>query len=538
MEISNNTFSAMIRKYETEAKIEEAEQTQELTSETPQTVKDFAEQQYLQAQEASANSNGDFFVRSDGTATTISNINLVSVGDAEDVDSTEETNAVANGVTTVVQQASSYSNTDLDYIKELIYNSHHSFIANFRDADTFFDYVNAKKDSTITKETGISRAQLVSITQNDIWEDNHQDFFGLLNRSFYSLDKSGDGYLSYDELKDFLNKSLKKGGYNDYKNQVQAYADEVQNEIDNLKGKAKINKIIDLTKDYLNSIGSRGKNQLDALERLLKTEDQFTASDMHVGQRSFKNLPKGTGGCYVAFPGMTYSYDGKYDASTFLTDQDDKASDNDCGIVLNSDYLSGRWEYLVDVLVHELTHATWYQYSGSNNGPMTITEETLTRLYNMGVFKNDEEFELAKENFSDLKSSYVFRSGTWYENCEVDNPNITITEEGAGYNFNGKNVVTDPKTIKKLEQYLFLVSAVRDEYVAYQVDADYLDSIGGDELQVRNYAEGGSYTYPITGVNGDKEKEAIEKWIAEQYDPDNNTGYKTSLPDWKWWSYA
>lgn len=232
MEISNNTFSAIIRKYESEAKIEEAEQTQELASETSQTVKDFAEQQYLQAQEASANSNGDFFVRSDGTATTISNINLVSVGDAEDVDSTEETNAVANGVTTVVQQASSYSDTDLDYIKELIYNSHHSFIANFRDADTFFDYVNAKKDSTITKETGISRAQLVSITQNDIWEDNHQDFFGLLNRSFYSLDKSGDGYLSYDELKDFLNKSLKKDGYNDYKNQVQAYADEVQNEID------------------------------------------------------------------------------------------------------------------------------------------------------------------------------------------------------------------------------------------------------------------------------------------------------------------
>lgn len=525
MEISNNTFSAIIRKYENEAKIEEAEQTQELASETSQTVKDFAEQQYLQAQEASANSNGDFFVRSDGTATTISNINLVSVGDAEDVDSTEETNAVANGVTTVLQQASSYSDTDLDYIKELIYNSHHSFIANFRDADTFFDYVNAKKDSTITKETGISRAQLVSITQNDIWEDNHQDFFGLLNRSFYSLDKSGDGYLSYDELKDFLNKSLKKDGYNDYKNQVQAYADEVQNDFSKLTGKAKINKLIELTKDYLTALGTKGKNQLDALERITTvSEDKFTSSDKHVGQLSFKPdsaFNDGEGGVYIWNEYIYDSYNG-YHVGMFGSDED---GSSDLGIVMKeSDLNNYRWEHLVDVLVHELTHATYYQYTASSDGTLEISEATLTRLYNAGVFKSDEEYNLAKQNFSDLQGKFMKSAkGEWYEN-------VKFNQDGS---FTG-NKLTDQSKINKLLQYEYLCTAAHDEYMAYQADGDYMDSIGGDELNVVN----DDGTYSVTQVNGDKEKETIENWIRDMYDSGKADGQKVAKPDWKWWSYA
>ena len=49
MEISNNTFSAAIRKYENEIK---AEETEEIQDETPATVKEFAEQQAAQSQTA------------------------------------------------------------------------------------------------------------------------------------------------------------------------------------------------------------------------------------------------------------------------------------------------------------------------------------------------------------------------------------------------------------------------------------------------------------------------------------------------------
>lgn len=58
MEISNNTFSAAIRKYENEIK---AEETEEIQDETPATVKEFAEQQVALSQTAS-NPSGDCFV--------------------------------------------------------------------------------------------------------------------------------------------------------------------------------------------------------------------------------------------------------------------------------------------------------------------------------------------------------------------------------------------------------------------------------------------------------------------------------------------
>ena len=71
------------------------------------------------------------------------------------------------------------------------------------DADSFFDYVNTKKNSAITKTSGITRSQLIELTQNDDWEDSHKDFFGSLNRSFYSLDNDDNGTLSYSEVKSF-----------------------------------------------------------------------------------------------------------------------------------------------------------------------------------------------------------------------------------------------------------------------------------------------------------------------------------------------
>ena len=68
MEISNNTFSAAIRKYENEIK---AEETEEIQDETSATVKEFAEQQVAQSQTA-LNPSGGCFVKTDGEITTIS----------------------------------------------------------------------------------------------------------------------------------------------------------------------------------------------------------------------------------------------------------------------------------------------------------------------------------------------------------------------------------------------------------------------------------------------------------------------------------
>lgn len=59
MEISNKTFSAIIRKYENEIETKEAEQTANISSDASQAQKEFAVQQCLQTQSV-ANSEGDF----------------------------------------------------------------------------------------------------------------------------------------------------------------------------------------------------------------------------------------------------------------------------------------------------------------------------------------------------------------------------------------------------------------------------------------------------------------------------------------------
>lgn len=170
MEISNNTFSAAIRKYDVEKQNEETKNS------------NLAEEYAVQ--ELAKTSDTDGFVRSDGSVANLADINFVSTSSVE-ADVAEDLTTSQKAMNYAI--ASSISTEELDYIKKLIYNSQHSFIENFYDADSFFEYVHDKKDSTVTKETGISRSQLIALTQNDKWEDSHNDFFGSLNRSFYSL---------------------------------------------------------------------------------------------------------------------------------------------------------------------------------------------------------------------------------------------------------------------------------------------------------------------------------------------------------------
>lgn len=536
MEISNNTFSAAIRKYEKELKTEETKQAQEANLANSGAIQEYADTQ-LAPPPMQQNSDGDCFVRADGSATTITNINLI---DTEPLDSEPTNNSTTTALT--LAKASDYSQAELDYIKQMIYNSHHSFIANFRDADTFFEYVNSKKDSSITKETGISRAQLIALTQNDKWEDNHKDFFGSLNRSFYSLDNDNNGTLSYDEVKSFLDNYLKKDGYSNFKTQVQNYSDEIQEKFDNASGnpKEKIQLIVDYTRDYLEAAGLT--NHINALDRLLGEEDKFTDANHHIGNISFRDLneDKDETSTYITTGGYTsmafgFEYTNQntnqkptgnsnsFTQSVSIFSSEIDTDENDLGLSFDISLLEAgqHWEYLVSVLVHELTHATMAQYTtlvDADNGIMTITESNLSALQRMGVFSS-EEYETVKAHLKDINAEY----GRYMLNGDEWLGGKTMTSDGSSINNCYKMSEDDANFLTDL---LYKIDAARGEYMAYQADADYLDSVGGDIFS-KNVSK--------TAVDGDKEQDEIIKWINDSgYNDDGNQ----PLPDWKWWSYA
>lgn len=559
MEISNNTFSSIIRNYDIE-KINEQTQKTDLT-----------EQNGLPELDKASNTDG--FVRSDGSVADISDINFVSTYSVEETNNT----ATATSEAETYANSSSITNEELNYIKKLIYNSHHSFIENFRDADTFFEYVHDKQDSTVTKETGISRSQLIALSQNDKWEDSHNDFFGSLNRSFYSLDKDNNGTLSYAEVKDFLNTYLKKDGYNDFKTQVQAYSDEIQTKFENKTNQEKLEFALKLTEDYLKSAGL--ENQLSALNRLKAGKDLDPNTICKVGQisiveyedesqlggytswwsyKSYTNTNSNANDVDKAYSEIPDDYkttpgnpsklsngDGTYsqtigyftrDDDFYYTNDDEEELFANNGLTLSAKYLENgtNWAELVATLVHELTHATYSIFStnGKTDGAITITQNNLTALRQMGAL-TDTEYELAKENIKDLNDKYgqymITASGNWVggKNMSVKNKQIqdfsVLTEEEAAI----------------LDKLTYKITTVRGEYMAYQADADYLDSVGGDIFN-KKVGDAGS----DMAVDGKNEKDTIIKHLEK-------CGYNTGLddnlnkihdneplPDWKWWSYA
>ena len=559
MEISNNTFSSIIRNYDIE-KINEQTQKTDLT-----------EQNGLPELDKASNTDG--FVRSDGSVADISDINFVSTYSVEETNNT----ATATSEAEAYANSSSITNEELNYIKKLIYNSHHSFIENFRDADTFFEYVHDKQDSTVTKETGISRSQLIALTQNDKWEDSHNDFFGSLNRSFYSLDKDNNGTLSYAEVKDFLNTYLKKDGYNDFKTQVQAYSDEIQTKFENKTNQEKLEFALKLTEDYLKSAGL--ENQLSALNRLKAGKDLDPNTICKVGQisiveyedesqlggytswwsyKSYTNTNSNANDvdkAYSEIPddykttpgnpsklsngGGTYTQTIGYftrDDDFYYTNDDEEELFANNGLTLSAKYLENgtNWAELVATLVHELTHATYSIFStnGKTDGAITITQNNLTALRQMGAL-TDTEYELAKENIKDLNDKYgqymITASGNWVggKNMSVKNKQIqdfsVLTEEEAAI----------------LDKLTYKITTVRGEYMAYQADADYLDSVGGDIFN-KKVGDAGS----DMAVDGKNEKDTIIKHLEQcgyntGLDDDlNKIQDNEPLPDWKWWSYA
>lgn len=388
-----------------------------------------------------------------------------------------------------------FSPAEISKIKQQIYDLHNqSFIADFSDTETLFEYMNSVNPE-ITKDTGVTREQLIAFTQNDDWEDNNYDFFGSLNRIFSQLDTDSNATLTYDEIEAFIGDEL---GYNfqQYKNKVNLYSEAIQSEYEQLSAQEKLEFAIDRTREYLEA--SNMTAQLGALDRLLNETDLYNT--IHVGQISIADLNENNNSGYITLGAYNYyawtteDYDNGVnvgDFSIFSHDNDDNEDGADLGITLDVSLLDENWYILVNTLVHELTHATAYRYY-SETTPGAVNQETLDKLFKLGALDEAEK--------------------DWY----IDNwSNICNAESGSIF-------------AQKLDRLFYLASCAWGEYTAYQTDADYNDSIGQDVYA--EYADNST-----TAVDGPDEKQTIMDHIDASYNDENST---ESIPDYKWWSYA
>ena len=368
-----------------------------------------------------------------------------------------------------------------------------SFIDEFNDTTSMFEYLNSL-DPSITAETGITRAQLIALTQNDDWEDSNYDFFGSLNRIFDVLDKDDNSTLSFEEIKAFIGDEIGNSIVT-YKNKVNTYAAEIQNKYSHMSDQQKLEFVLEKTEEYLRAAGLT--MQLNALNKLKSQTD--THNTIKVGNIAMADLNEGNTSGYITLGSYTclagafeYEYNGTtHEVSVWASDED--TATDDLGITLDISLLDKNWYELVDVMVHELTHATASQFYTPASNPT----------------------ETASLNLSNIKTLY-------------DMGFIDETEYNY-YNDNWATVVSNPDDVNRL---FYLTSCAWGEYVAYQTDADYVDSIAGDEY------DAGRLT---TAVDGPDEKQTIIDHIDGGYNTNEDGTHKTAeeaVPDWKWWTYA
>lgn len=378
-----------------------------------------------------------------------------------------------------------------------------SFIEEFDDVESMFDWLN-EQDPSISQETGITRAQLIALTQNDSWEDSNYDFFGSINRIFDILDKNGNDILTVEEIKELIGEEIGTSA-SALQSNVETYAAEIQEEYESLSLQGKLEFGIEKTREYLEAAGLTA--QLEALNRLLAGTDTYNS--IHVGQIAFADLsdsaPDGyiTMGSYTS-NGLQATYNGM-NYTIYASDSD--TSKNDLGLTLNQEYFeTAQWYELVDTLVHELTHATAYNYTVvDSNGffdPYAVTQDTIDSMYEAGALTADE-YSYYSDNITQLI--------------------IDAANRGEFSSTDGHYTFTD----EKLNRFFYLMYTMWGEYSAYQADADYVDSIACDEFDA-----GGGIT---TAVDGPNEKGTIESHIETAY---NQDGYVESEPDWQWWTYA
>lgn len=371
-------------------------------------------------------------------------------------------------------------------IKAAIYNRSHPSVENVTTSyGKSFDEIC--KTLGISPGTSITKSDLNKLTRNDSKEDANSDFCGALNRAFSYLKPTDT--ISYNDLMLFFMRGAGTDGkmdFNEYKNVVNQYSDIVQQQYEACADEqAKLEFIIEKTKDYLTE--SRMDLQLMALERLttdpvasenIPHPDTTTYPDAveqvaSVGQIAFANLPierdangkiiTAQGGGYLTTEGTTKYYkDSKVTMWAGDSDQEGKNDKNeiiwgDGGITLNAELYLGdentQWYELVEVLVHELTHATAFYYYVPSEDSVSFSIRGLDFMLEKGL--------------------------------------LTQTQYNKFY--------TQP-TEEEWPEYIALVNSMWDEWAAYTTSCNYLDSIGEDVFKRK---------YNDLAVAGTKEQDAI-----------------------------
>lgn len=386
----------------------------------------------------------------------------------------------------------------------------------FNDTESLFRWLDNNKFPGAKENGYITKAQLTSLTQNDAKEDACSDFFGILNRAF--SEKGPNDKITQAEINNLIIKSA--GDDNsctaaELKVKVLRYAEKVQRDFAACNtDQKKMDFILQKTREYLQAAGLTLQEQ--AMDRLLQGTDTYNSSSaVKKGQIVFASFPPNEDGSITLGtyqPTLAYTYCGQHYYSsannqtywTQLWAGDADTSELDGGLTLNTIYLDTtqtKWYEAVDTLVHELTHATAYYYynvTKNTNGDVTNILPSIAGL------------------------DYMKQVGA-ITNAEYD--------RFAGY----ANGTVNDLSEEELGRLEYLLISMWGEYRAYQTDADYVDSIGGDVFDAGNLT---------TAVSGSQEKSTIEQHVNRFYDNNGNpvdengnpTDEFNPRPDWHWWT--
>ncbi len=415
---------------------------------------------------------------------------------------------------------------DSDVIKATLYNYFHpkiNFINtgySFNNTDELFAWFEAQGIKGAKTGKKITKADLTQlIHKNEANEDANADFLGILNRAF--SEKGAEDTITYKEINNLLIKAAgtdAKVDVGEFKSKVEQYAAKVQKEYEKCgNNQAKLEFILKKTEEYLDAAGL--EIQKAALDRLKNKEAENTDPKKnqvcHVGQIAFADYGENRNGILGQYSALesifTYvNSAGTYSVGIWATDNDNDAFPAtgeyvDLGLTLWDGYLDVNtypWYAVVATMVHELTHATAFYYCTPTSSLSIPTEAGIEHMLNTGVFKR-------REDDPDYKLLLSLANGT-------------------------KTMGSlDEQTLSRIA---YLITTMYGEYRAYQTDADYLDSLGADVMDIP-----GKW---VTNYDGSNEKKMIEDHIDSgyNYDYDPVTGEATRrdklnpLPDWKWWT--
>ncbi len=413
--------------------------------------------------------------------------------------------------------------TNIQDIKAAVYNFKHPTVTGVTTSyGTKFEEIAKTLGFSPSKST-ITRQELITyIRANEDKEDENNDLFGAINFAF--SDRAYDEEITYQDIQLFFMRGAGYGGemtLNEYKIVVNDYAQKLQNEYLALPSpKKKLEFILDKTEDYLKAAGL--DLQLAALNRLKKEDGTENTNPngnqiCSIGQIAFADLggwefdkESGystiTNGCYGSFAiphenANPYDSSNRIYGSSWYFDDNDSIDEGgnryDMGITLNSNYINGynlaeddshipyNWYELVEVMVHELTHATAYYYYDVTNTMISASSNGLDYMVNLGIITSSQR--------------------SFIEN----NPFTMATSES-----------------QDVADAAYYINTMYGEYAAYIQSANYYDSIAGDvfnsshDLCVKNNNQ----------ENNNQEKDAIKNHVASLYDSDREFGDYEAIP--------